>query len=198
VISAGNDIVALNVIDIQRTQSPAFYSKFITPTEFELYNPNEITLVNFVWLLWSAKESAYKYLKRINPELIFAPIKIKVVSLDIVVSLKTENVHNYRGWILAEDMSLPFLSVTMPESISTVITQGDVKWNFLNIEASDYESQSKGVRFLLLNDLKIPNVSVEKHPTGYPILMKNGQELNIAVSFAHHGCYVSYSFQIPE
>ena len=197
-ISAGNDIVALNVIDIQRTQSPAFYSKFITPTEFELYNPNEITLVNFVWLLWSAKESAYKYLKRINPELIFAPIKIKVVSLDIVVSLKTENVHNYRGWILAEDMSLPFLSVTMPESISTVITQGDVKWNFLNIEASDYESQSKGVRFLLLNDLKIPNVSVEKHPTGYPILMKNGQELNIAVSFAHHGCYVSYSFQIPE
>ena len=197
-ISAGNDIVALNVIDIQRTQSPAFYSKFITPTEFELYNPNEITLVNFVWLLWSAKESAYKYLKRINSELIFAPIKIEVVSLDIVVSLKTENVNNYRGWILAEDMSLPFLSVTMPESISTVITQGDVKWNFLNIEASDYESQSKGVRFLLLNDLKIPNVSVEKHPTGYPILMKNGQELNIAVSFAHHGCYVSYSFQIPE
>ena len=86
-ISAGNDIVALNVIDIQRTQSPAFYAKFITPTEFELYNPNEITLINFVWLLWSAKESAYKYLKRINSELIFAPIKIKVVSLDIVVSL---------------------------------------------------------------------------------------------------------------
>jgi len=198
VISAGNDIVALNVIDIQRTQSPAFYAKFITPTEFELYNPNEITLINFVWLLWSAKESAYKYLKRINSELIFAPIKIKVVSLDIVVSLKTENVNNYRGWILAEDMSLPFLSVTMPESILTVITQGDAKWNFLKIEASDYENQSKAVRSLLLNDLKIPNVSVEKHPTGYPILIKNGQELNIAVSFAHHGCYVSYSFQIPK
>ncbi|TSJ39376.1 4-phosphopantetheinyl transferase family protein [Mucilaginibacter corticis] len=197
-ISAGNDIVALNVIDVQRTQSPAFYSKFITPTEFDLYNPNEITLINFVWLIWSAKESAYKYLKRINPELIFAPAKIKVVSLDIVVSLKTENVHNYRGWILAEDMSLPFLSVTRPEFISTVITQGDVKWNFLKIEASDYENQSKAVRSLLLNDLKISNVSVEKHPTGYPVLMKDGQELNIAVSFAHHGCYVSYSFQISE
>jgi phosphopantetheinyl transferase (holo-ACP synthase) len=198
VISAGNDIVALNAIDIQRTQSPAFYSKFITPTELALHNPDEITLVNFVWLLWSAKESAYKYLKRINPELIFAPVKIEVLSLDVAISLKNENVHNYRGWILAQDVSLPFLSVTMPECISTVITQGDIKWNFLKIEASDHESQSQAVRTFLLNDLKMPGTSVEKHPVGYPILIKDGNELDVAVSFAHHDRYVSYSFQIPK
>ncbi|MES2425865.1 MAG: 4'-phosphopantetheinyl transferase superfamily protein [Bacteroidota bacterium] len=199
-ISAGNDIVALNAIDKQRTDQPAFYSKFITPTELALHNSDEITLVNFVWLLWSAKESAYKYLKRNNPELIFAPAKLIVQKLNILNPLKTdENAHNsYRGKIRKGDTVLPFLSIVTKEFIATVIDQVDVRWSVKQIDASDYESQSKAVRIFLLNDLKMPGASVEKHPVGYPILIKDSKELDIAVSFAHHDRYVSYSFQIPK
>lgn len=199
-ISAGNDIVALNAIDKQRTNQPVFYSKFIIPTELALHNPDEITLVNFVWLLWSAKESAYKYLKRNNQELMFAPVKLTVQKLNILNPLKTdEDAHNsYRGKIRKGDTVMPFLSIVSKEFIATVIDQGDVCWSVKQIDASDYESQSKAVRTFLLDDLKIPGVSIQKHPTGYPVLIKDGQELDIAVSFAHHDRYVSYSFQIPK
>src|ERR1035441_10308452 len=36
----------------------------------------------FVWLLWSVKESVYKYLKRIVPGLVFSPTKIFIHGID--------------------------------------------------------------------------------------------------------------------
>lgn len=198
-ISAGNDIVALGAVDKQRTQQPAFYSKFITPAEFALHKPNEITLVNFVWLLWSAKESAYKYLKRFDPDLIFAPAKIAVQQFSIHhSSIVTEDTVYYRGRVSVRDEVLPFLSTANKEYLATIIDQGDVNWSVKQIETSDYESQSKAVRDLLLNSLKMPGISIEKHPAGYPILIKDGQELNVAVSFAHHDRYISYAYHIPK
>ncbi|WP_214070890.1 4'-phosphopantetheinyl transferase superfamily protein [Mucilaginibacter sp. dw_454] len=199
-ISAGNDIVALKAVDQQRTQSHAFYSKFITPAEFGLHNLDEITLVNFVWLLWSAKESAYKYLKRNNPDLIFAPAKLTVQKLSILnTSKKGENAHHlYKGEIGEGDMVLPFLSTINDDFIATVIDQGDVQWAVKQIDNSDHKSQSKAVRSFLLDGLKISDVLIEKHPAGYPILIKDGRELDIAVSFAHHDSYISYCYQIPK
>jgi phosphopantetheinyl transferase (holo-ACP synthase) len=200
VISAGNDIVALQAVDPQRTQSPAFYSKFISPAELELYNPNEISLVNFVWLLWSAKESAYKYFKRFDPELVFAPAKIMVRQLRILTPLKIDADANnqYKGELKINDTALSFLSITTDQFIVTTIDQGDVKWAVKQIETSDYESQSKAVRSFLLNDLKMPGVTIGKHPAGYPVLLKDGQELDIALSFAHHDRYIAYSYQVPK
>jgi phosphopantetheinyl transferase (holo-ACP synthase) len=197
VISAGNDIIALKAVDIQRTQSPAFYSKFIIPAEFALYHPDEIALANFVWLLWSAKESAYKYLKRISPELIFAPAKLVVQQLNIPRPSKVaENTGYYQGKLSAGSTTLSFLSTMSHEYIATIIDQSDVHWRVREIEASDYESQSKAVRDFLLDDLKMPDITVGKHPSGYPVLIKDGKELDIAVSFAHHDRYISYCYQI--
>ena len=198
-ISAGNDIVALKDVDAQRTQLPAFYSKFITPPEFALYNPGEITLVNFVWLLWSAKESAYKYLKRLDPELIFTPAKLVVQKLNIANPPKADDTHvYYKGQIMERDTVLQFLSVTTKEYIATVINQGDIRWEVKQIDASDYESQSKAVRSFLLAELKMADVSIYKHLSGYPVLIKEGKELDIVVSFAHHNRYVSYCYQISK
>jgi len=200
VISAGNDIVALQAVDVQRTQLPAFYSKFITPAEFALHKPNEISLVNFVWTLWSAKESAYKYLKRINSELVFAPAKIAVQQLSLPSPLKTNaDAHNqYLGKLQISDGTLAFITIINEQFIATVIDEGDVNWAVKQIESSDYESQSQAVRSFLLDGLKMPGVSVEKHSGGYPVLMKGGVTLDITVSFAHHDRYISYCYQIPK
>ncbi len=78
--SAGNDIVALNAVDHQRTVSANFYSKFIIPAEQDLYKQSPametVSFCSFVWLLWSVKESAYKFVKRLQPELIFSPSRL--------------------------------------------------------------------------------------------------------------------------
>ncbi len=39
---------------------------------------------------------------------------------------------------------------------------------------------------------------IQKSDVGYPILLIDGKEQGIAISFSHHYRYVSYSFQISK
>src|ERR1700742_5173867 len=83
--STGNDIVALKAIDVARTHLPNFYSKILTPPEKSIYDDkvkDGLPFELFVWLLWSIKESAYKFLQRNNPSLVFSPSKIIILALD--------------------------------------------------------------------------------------------------------------------
>lgn len=210
-ISAGNDIVALNVIDVQRTQSPAFYSKFITPTEFELYKSTKLSLVHFVWLLWSVKESAYKYLKRSDAGLVFSPSKLIVQQIITYTGDEIGQFNSseetgifYCGIIAHNSYELPYKSTIADEFIATCINDGNVHWGVQKIESEAYESQSKTIRQFASAYLteaalfKSNNLRFEKHSAGYPVLFDDDKRTDIAVSFAHHGCYVSYSFQIPK
>ncbi|HWK03017.1 MAG TPA: 4'-phosphopantetheinyl transferase superfamily protein [Puia sp.] len=84
--SAGNDIVALAAIDKQRTHHSRFYSKILADAErplFDSLQPGTMSFENFVWLLWSIKESVYKYLKRTEPGLLFAPAKIHIRKIEL-------------------------------------------------------------------------------------------------------------------
>src|ERR1700740_2467205 len=86
-ISAGNDVVSLAAIDITRTNQHKFYSKILSDSEIPLYNEfslAQIPFEHFVWLLWSIKESAYKFLQRNNPGLIFTPVKFVVNDLQTI------------------------------------------------------------------------------------------------------------------
>ncbi|MGZ3833295.1 MAG: 4'-phosphopantetheinyl transferase family protein, partial [Mucilaginibacter sp.] len=83
-ISTGNDIVALKTINIARTKQQNFYRKIISASEKDLYDrqiSDKLPFDVFVWLLWSVKESGYKYLQRITPELVFSPTKIIITQL---------------------------------------------------------------------------------------------------------------------
>src|SRR6185437_5745437 len=91
--SAGNDIVALGLVDKQRTIQPRFYSKILALTEQELYRQpeiNKVSFVNYVWLLWSVKESVYKFLKRGDPCLVFSPTNIIIGDIKIPADLAIE------------------------------------------------------------------------------------------------------------
>src|ERR1700744_5977602 len=81
---AGNDIVALAVINATRTRQPNFYSKIILPAEQELYSAefeDKLPFEHFVWLAWSVKESIYKFLQKKTPDLVFSPSKIIIKRL---------------------------------------------------------------------------------------------------------------------
>ena len=63
-ISAGNDIAALAKVNKERIPQPRFYSKILSDSERALYHQPQLTILpfeNYVWLLWSVKESVYKY-----------------------------------------------------------------------------------------------------------------------------------------
>ena len=82
-LGTGNDIVALAAINVERTRQSNFYSKILSLSEQQLYNElqSQLPFENFVWLAWSVKESAYKFLKRFMPDLVFSPTKIMITNL---------------------------------------------------------------------------------------------------------------------
>jgi phosphopantetheinyl transferase (holo-ACP synthase) len=216
--SAGNDIVALTAIDIQRTRDIRFYSKFITDSELAIYQqlqspslPFEI----FVWLLWSVKESVYKYLQRHNAGLIFSPAKIiiqqvtapghPILSFNGTEWNSDNNAENfYTGTVTSGSHQLYFRSKIHQEFIATVVTTDEqfenVYWGIKSIDQTNSEHQSKAVRELVLAKLQaflgIDSLQIVKSEIGYPVVLDGGTPLEVALSFAHHDRFVGYSFAL--
>src|ERR1700744_5931472 len=83
--STGNDLVFLPATQPERTILPRFYSIILNALEVEDYQylaSSTLPFDHYVWLCWSIKESAFKYLKRGSPDLVFAPLKIAVRRID--------------------------------------------------------------------------------------------------------------------
>ena len=213
--SAGNDIVALNAIDIHRTRDIRFYSKFITSSELAIQQqPVALPFEIFVWLLWSVKESAYKYLKRHDAGLLFSPVKFIVEQLNIPAHFilthfdgnhwdSEETPGNYlTGTVSYGNTRLYFRSYLTEDFITSVVDANEqfenVSWGIQLIENTDHQHQSQEVRNFALIKLKallaIDDLWIVKSEIGYPVVMEGGIPLEVDLSFAHHDKWVGYSF----
>jgi phosphopantetheinyl transferase (holo-ACP synthase) len=216
--SIGNDIVALKAINKQRSNDVRFYSKFITVSEQSLYQQPSITVMpfeNYVWLLWTVKESAYKYLKRIYADLIFSPTKIIIQNITVpTIPLAPKLIANewdddvlgdgfYNGEVIYGTHSLYFKSIVDDELIASMVNDDpsfkNIHFSIQSINDPSSENQSRSVREFLLSKLKIilpgGDLKVEKAASGYPIVLKDSKEMNLQVSFAHHHQFTSYCFK---
>jgi phosphopantetheinyl transferase (holo-ACP synthase) len=216
-ISTGNDIIALKTINIARTKQQKFYRKIISASEKDLYDrqlSDNLPLDVFVWLLWSVKESVYKYLQRITPELVFSPTKIISNQLVLPACNFVEQFEGrgfnedsvYKGVVSFGEHALYSRSVISEEFIFSVVNGTDdfrhIRWGIQLIHSSDADAQSKAVRGFLIKALSplLPgsDLLVDKSPHGYPIILKDGVEIALPVSLAHHGHYVGYSIAVLE
>lgn len=217
-ISAGNDIIALSAIDITRTKQQKFYSKILSPEEKALYNQPGFTNIpfeNFVWLLWSIKEPAYKYLKRHNPGLVFIPVKFVVTELLIpqgysITSFSGKQTEGtgftdspvFKGIIKVGDDTIYSCSLMYHELIFSTVNGNDhfdsINWGVKGIDEVDAGHQSAEVRAFLVDRLqKVFNVDglvIDKNTEGAPIVLKDGKEFGVAVSLSHHEGWVGYCF----
>ncbi|WP_259070688.1 4'-phosphopantetheinyl transferase superfamily protein [Mucilaginibacter sp. X4EP1] len=197
-ISTGNDIVALGSINKTRTCEPRFYSKILSAAEQELYYQLEFTTLpfeNYVWLLWSVKESAFKYLQRNNHQLIFSPIKISVLTVDV------HPYQHYSGSLQFGHHYLFFRSTITNDWISTVVNEeDDFEYIFNDVQAIEYDNrqyQSDAVRAFALDKLNAffeGEFAIEKSESNYPILVKDAKRVNTPISLSHDGYFVAYSF----
>ena len=214
-ISTGNDIVALKAIDIARTKQPNFYKRILSVPEKELYDQQfsaKIPFENFVWLLWSVKESAYKYLQRITPELVFSPTRTIISRLELPISstpIKLEG-RDFgqgtvcKGSVAVGDHHLFFRSIITEEFIFSVVNDiedfKNIYWGIQLAGSSEPEEQSRAVRVLLGEKLKIlfpeDNLEISKSLHSYPVIIKDEIEFPVVVSLAHHDGYVGYSLRV--
>ena len=218
--STGNDIIALKTVDISRTQHPKFYSKIITPAEKALFDglqPGLISFVNFVWLLWSVKESVFKYLQRINPELVFSPSRINVRQLYIppqaLATAFEQGELERKGFdglpVLKGEAAygphiLYYRSLIYNDLIVSVANEIDdfseIYWGIKRIEQPDIAAQSKAVREFAIKKLNeiLPedDIQISKSAHGYPLVTKGFTITLIAVSFSHHYYFIAYAFSL--
>jgi len=214
-ISTGNDIVAFKAINVTRTKQQNFYSKIITDSEKTLYDEqfsDRLPFEQFIWLAWSVKESVFKYLQRINPDLIFSPSKIKLVEL---IAPSAEGISHfegrdfnsqtvYQGIIDYSPYTFYSQTIISEDFIFSVVNHTDnfekIIWGIEKIDSTDADDQSKAVRafaLAMLNTL-FPDseLEIDKNRHSCPIILKNGIEIPVPISLAHHDHWVGYSFQL--
>lgn len=211
-ISTGNDIVALGLLDHQRSETYRFYSKIITPTEKELYGELGNTVAGFsvfVWICWSVKESAYKYLKRIDAALVFSPTRFRLQRITPALAPEEFDIHvagslqrrYFEGHICVNETTLVFRTMVSEQLIATtIINHSPVLMAVHEIENEMGQEQSAAVRMHCLTRLKQlfskANLKIVTHAAGYPVIMDNDHVLPVPLSFAHHGRFVSYSLPL--
>jgi phosphopantetheinyl transferase (holo-ACP synthase) len=208
--STGNDIVALDATDPQRTGSARFFSRILAAGEQSLFSQQaypDLPFDHYVWLLWSVKESVYKYEQRIRPGLAFAPLKIEVRQLlpprkDVPALRKDEF---YKAVILSDDKTLYSRSIIRNGMIASVVSEDEnfehSRWGFSPIAHSAYKHQSASVRALAIRELcaslSRSNLRIEKNRFGIPVIHDEEEVLDIPLSLAHHDRYIAYSYVLP-
>jgi len=214
-ISTGSDIVALKAINVTRTKQENFYRKIITDSEKALYDEqfsDGLSFEQFIWLAWSVKESVFKYLQRINPELVFSPSKIKVIELTVPSAKSLSHFEGrdfneqtvYKGIVDFSPHTFYSRTIISDDFIFSVVSHTNnferVLWGIKKIDSTDADDQSKAVRVFALAMLNTffpgAELEIDKNSHSCPIILKNEVEIPVPISLAHHDRYVAYSFQI--
>jgi len=220
-ISAGNDIVSLTATNVTRTKSPEFYSKIISPAEkalFDTLDQEVLPFHRFVWLLWSVKESAFKYLHRLDPNIVFTPVKFEVNSIAVppFYSYTESGTEEITG---AGFGDLPVFNATVVfagkklfsriiihyEFVSSVVNHtedfNEIYWGIKRIGNTSHKYQSAAVRdFALVKLLEVSglgNISFHKNENDVPILLCHDKLMETPISLSHHGQWIAFSFQNP-
>ncbi|HLZ88984.1 MAG TPA: 4'-phosphopantetheinyl transferase superfamily protein [Puia sp.] len=220
--SIGNDIVALDHGNADRSGQYVFYSKVLTAFEKELYSQERfpgLSFAHFVWLCWSIKEASFKCIKRNQPHLLFSPQKINIKALEPLPEpflLKDGNCDwdiaapetaftGYCGTVGFGDMVVTAISRVYDTFISTIATvdagSDTLCWGIRRIARTDPAHQSESVRLFVLERLRRScpedEIKIEKASAGYPVIVRNAEWTNMPLSFSHHHDLVAFSFLHP-
>jgi|HubBroStandDraft_1064217.scaffolds.fasta_scaffold344576_2 hypothetical protein len=201
-ISTGNDIVALQATQPEKTNLPRFYSRILTIDEKKLYdqldNP-KLAFDHYVWLCWSIKESTYKFNKRSFPDLVFSPLKMDISELLPPDDTAPEY---YRCRVSCGQGMLYSRSLLGEDIIVTTVSKDEhfsnTRWGFQPIGSSARADQSAAVRALVLQELQTTlrrdDLQLQKDRSGCPVVLAGDRPTGIPVSLAHHDRYIAWSF----
>jgi hypothetical protein len=217
-LSAGNDIVSLSAISVTRSKTPEFYARIVGPTEqalFQTLDQTKLPFEHFVWLLWSVKEAAYKYLHRLDTALIFSPVKFVVGSIAIpadwnpVEFASTSFTSQGLGGLSTLDSIITVKNTTLQawtliykEFVCSFVNAGNdfgnVCWGIRKVEDTSYKVQSEAVRSFALESLRqvlgLDDLTIEKNQADVPVVRGGNLELGTPISLSHHGEWVGYCF----
>lgn len=192
----GND-----VIDISATRQESnwkrkgFLQKLFTEKEFQfILEGNDPEFL--VWLIWSAKESAYKIIHRRHQKMFFSPKKFEFLEDHF------SNQNGIAGRIKFEESFFDFKSKIEGDCIHTIAILSGHSINNVSeifpITNTSYQTQRAGVRTALINWLaentdSTQSIEVRNDDFGIPYLYESGVNSACCLSLAHHGGYGGFA-----
>lgn len=194
----GNDIVDLTDPEARpEGMHPRFDSRVFVRSESDLIRasgaPDRLR-----WMLWAAKEAAYKALKKIAPHTIFSPRRFVVLLNETL-----------RGKVICAENTLPIQIWEEAGSVHAIATTEDsldarVLSGTETLEsdrALDAEFPSEAVRALAIRELSqclgVPREELAiTRRARIPTLLRNGQSTDIDLSLSHHGRLVAFACEV--
>jgi len=193
----GNDIVDLEAASQHR---PAYYDRMKRSS----FHSEELSLVrgyeNQLWLLWAAKESAFKAIaqagrvdKRFNPK-DFLLRKIYDLDNCIYYAIDCEDYH-FNGFVEQNAAYLHAISWLgeKPDFYFDVICDEHLK---------SHQEQSNMLRYHAIErfskELLVPSdsIRISKDENMIPFFDQGGLRLANNLSLSHHGTYLAYAFSL--
>lgn len=187
----GNDIVDLQ--EARRTSNwrrPRYLEKIFTPQE-QAWIRQADQADCWVWMLWSAKESAYKLSRRLGAERIYAPKRLAIQDWmqtgtnEYVLRVQTER---------AEVTVHAALSSAFVHSVAVLDTARRYEHEVIPV-ANNHAEQSSQLRIRVLQDLQARFGSacwIKKDDRGIPQAWIGESQLDVVLSLSHHGRYGAY------
>lgn len=147
------------------------------------------------WVLWAAKESAYKVARKCDPAVAFVPRRFNV-------SLRGRRRRHLLGWVVLEGhREFPFVAEVQTHFIHAVALsrrpEGQAVWSGVDRVASDADLSAE-VRAFARHRLSglVGGCTSEfefARSGRVPLLLRNGRRVPVDLSFSHHGRYVAFT-----
>jgi hypothetical protein len=191
----GNDIVDLGDPEAGRESShPRFDARVFAASELaSLAESESKTMMR--WILWSAKEAAYKAASRENNEVVFSPVRF-------VVFLDSE----LRGFVSHEGRRWPVRVALRGNCVHALVAGEDdadsMLWESQRLTAAELRDPSQSVRKFakttIAKRLGLSASDLQIESTGKVpqlLLAKDGRPQ--ALSLSHHGVYAGFACRVP-
>jgi len=192
----GNDIVDLSDPESSRDAShPRFDRRVFAPAESRML-PTDHSDRQKRWILWSAKEAAYKAARRESAEVVFSPARF-VVDLDR--SLRGSVRHGSRHWPVRVQIEADCVHAVVSENASFA----GILSAACRLTSTELHDPSQAVRRFALSsiasELGLASSDLRIEKTGrIPQLILAGGAAHVALSLAHHGSYAGFACCDPR
>lgn len=192
----GNDVVDLSDPESSRdAHHLRFDRRVFMPEEFESLSI-EHTDVQRRWILWSAKEAAYKAARRECAGIVFSPARF-VVNLDR--SLCGSVTVGIRRWSVQVRIGGDCVHAVVGENESFAGTFSGTS----RLTEDELRDPSQGVRRFAIESVAArlgvasSDLRIEK-TNRIPQLIVAGEALPVALSLSHHGSYVGFACHVSR
>jgi phosphopantetheinyl transferase (holo-ACP synthase) len=192
----GNDIVDLSDPEASpEACHERFDRRVFSPEEFDAL-PAECDDAQRRWILWAAKEAAYKAAKRTSPRVVFSPMRFAV---DLDSSLRGIVQHEERTFSIRVQLDGDCVHAVVREggSLSGVIS-GARKLS--TRELCDASTSVRRVAIgSIARELGVDRASLQIESVDrIPHLVGHGAQSPQAISLAHHGSYAGFAISDPR